>query len=740
MLCSHEAAAAPMIVGQRIRRPDALDKVKGSALYIEDVAVAGALVAGVLRSPHAHARITRLDVFAARNLAGVQAVLTAADIPGKNLIPMIQSDWPVLAEGVVRHVGEAVALVAAEDREALAAALAAIKVEYEKLPPRLDMEEALAAGEILAQWKVRRGEAEVALARPDLVVVEGTYHTPYQEHAYIETNGMVAIPEGPGVVVHGSMQCPFYVQKAVASALGCDLSHARIVQTVTGGGFGGKEDAPSAPGAQVALLARATGRPVRLILTREEDMAVMSKRHPGRIRMRTAATRDGHLVACEVDYLLDGGAYATLSPVVLFRGTVHACGPYRVPNVKVDARAVRTNTVPSGAFRGFGEPQVVFACESQMDRLAERLEMDPLALRRINALRPGDETITGHKLTTSVGFEEVLDKVAEASDWAKKRESFRGHSALVRRGIGLAACYYGVGLGAMGKHLNPAGANVVVAADGSVTVAVGTTEIGQGMITVLSQITAEALGCPVELVKVMDPDTSRVPDSGPTVASRTTVMSGNAIRDAAAKIRAAMEPVIADSGLSWREAVHLCVTRQVGLAAHGWSVPPTTTFDLETGQGEAYICYSWSANVVEVEVDMETGETRVTKVWSAHDTGRVINPTTGEGQVEGGVLQGLGYALVEEHALRDGRILNDQFSTYIIPTTLDTPEIKAILVEHEFSWGPFGAKGLGETPIIAVAPAVTAAIHHAAGVRLDRIPATPERVWAALRARSAPRG
>jgi CO/xanthine dehydrogenase Mo-binding subunit len=405
--------------------------------------------------------------------------------------------------------------------------------------------------------------------------------------------------------------------------------------------------------------------------------------------------------------------------------------------VKVDARAVRTNTVPSGAFRGFGEPQVVFACESQMDRLAERLEMDPLALRRINALRPGDETITGHKLTTSVGFEEVLDKVAEASDWAKKRESFRGHSALVRRGIGLAACYYGVGLGAMGKHLNPAGASVVVAADGSVTVAVGTTEIGQGMIMVLSQIAAEALGCPVEAVRVVEPDTSRVPDSGPTVASRTTVMSGNAIRDAAAKIRAAMEPVVADSGLGWRQAVALCVQKQVGLAAHGWAVPPATTFDLATGQGEAYICYSFSANVVEVEVDEETGQTRVLAVHSGHDTGKVINPTTGEGQVEGGVVQGLGWALVEEHVLKDGRILNDQFSTYIIPTPLDVPEIRAILVEHPYTWGPYGAKGLGETPIIAVAPAVTAAIHHAVGVRLNEIPATPERVWAALEAKKA---
>jgi CO/xanthine dehydrogenase Mo-binding subunit len=530
------------------------------------------------------------------------------------------------------------------------------------------------------------------------------------------------------------MQCPFYVQKAVASALGCDLARARIVQTVTGGGFGGKEDAPSAPGAQVALLAHATGRPVRLILSREEDMAVMSKRHPGRVHMRTAATPDGQLVAAEVDYLLDGGAYATLSPVVLFRGTVHACGPYRVPHVKVDARVVRTHKVPCGAFRGFGEPQVVFACESQMDVLAERLGMDPLMLRLKNALSEGDETVTGHKLSASVGFGDVLDRVAASSEWSRKRTEYAKDSGPLRRGIGLAACYYGVGLGAMGKHLNPAGASVVVAADGSVTVAVGTTEIGQGMITVLSQITAEALGCPVELVRVVEPDTSRVPDSGPTVASRTTVMSGNAIRDAAAKIRAAMEPVIADSGVDWRQAVALCVQKQVGLAAHGWAVPPATTFNVETGQGDAYICYTFSANVVEVEVDTETGQTRVLAVHSGHDTGKVINPTTGEGQVEGGVVQGLGYALVEEHTLKDGRIVNDQFSTYIIPTPLDVPEIRSILVEHPYPWGPYGAKGLGETPIIAVAPAVTAAIRHAAGVRLNEIPATPERVWAALEA------
>jgi CO/xanthine dehydrogenase Mo-binding subunit len=727
-----------MIVGQRVRRPDAPDKVKGSALYVEDLAFGGSLLAGVLRSPHPHARITHLDVSAARSIPGVRAALTARDIPGQNLIPLIQPDWPVLAGEYVRHVGEAVALVAAESREALRQALEAITVAYEPLVATLDMEAALAAGEVMAHWKIRRGEASVAMSRSDLVVVEGTYHTPYQEHAYIEPNGVIALPDATGgIVVYGSLQCPFYAQKAVASVLGWDLNRVRIIQAVTGGGFGGKEDAPSVPAAQAALLAVATGRPVRLVLSREEDMAVTSKRHPARIRCRTGATQDGFLFAAEVDYLLDGGAYATLSPVVLFRGTVHACGPYRVPNVRVDARVVRTHKVPCGAFRGFGEPQVVFACESQMDLLAERLGMDPLELRRRNALDVGEETVTGQKLTASVGLKEVLNRVAESSDWARRRKAYAGDKGPVRRGIGLAACYYGVGLGAMGRHLNPAGASVVVAADGSVTVAVGTTEIGQGMITVLSQITATALGCPLELVRIVEADTSRVPDSGPTGASRTTVMSGNAIRDAAAKIRAAMDPVVADHGLAWRAAVHACVKKQVGLAAHGWSVPPETTFDPVTGQGEPYSSYSFSANVVEVEVDTDTGETRVIRVHSGHDAGRVVNPTTGEGQVEGGVVQGLGYALLEEHLLKDGRILNDQFSTYILPTPLDVPEIRALFVEHTSPEGPYGAKGLGETPIIAIAPAVTAAIANAAGVRLREIPATPERVFLALRGQAA---
>lgn len=639
----------------------------------------------------------------------------------------------MLAETEVNHVGEGIALVAAESREAVEAALAAIEIEYEPLPAVLAMEEAFDKQQFITHWKIRRGDVKAAFAQAD-VIIENTYRTPYQEHAYIEPNGMIAEPDGMGgVTVHGSLQCPFYVQKAVAAVLGFGLNQARVVQTVTGGGFGGKEDAPSVPGAMVALLAVKTRRPVKLMFTREDDMAVMSKRHPGIIKYRTALKRTGKLLGVEVVYILDGGAYATLSPAVLWRGINHAAGPYRCANAHVDAYAVRTNKVPCGAFRGFGEPQIVFAAESQMDMAAEALRMDPVELRMKNALDTNDETITGHKLTSSVGLKEVIEKVVRASDWENKRRSYGRETGRVRRGIGVAACYYGVGLGSLGKFLNPAGADVVVSMDGTVTLAVGTTEIGQGMITVLAQIAAETLGCPLEHVRVMPPDTNRVPDSGPTVASRTTIMSGNAVREACLKIRDHMKTVVHGTSLPWPEQVRLCVENQIHLAAQGWAVPPKTTYDPETGQGEVYITYSFSANVVEVEVDMDTGEVRATRIYTGHDVGKVINPTTGEGQIEGGAIQGLGYGLVEEHATQGGRILNNQFSTYIIPTPMDTPEIVPIIVEQEYPWGPYGAKGLGETPIIAVAPAVTNAIAQAAGVRLFEIPATPERVWQGLR-------
>jgi CO/xanthine dehydrogenase Mo-binding subunit len=697
--------------------------------------VAGVLEAGVLRSPHPHARIVSLDVSRARAVPGAVAVLTAKDIPGKNLLPLIQADWPALAEEYVRHVGEGVALVAAESRLSLDEALRAIEVEYETLDALLDMEGALKTGEIMAHWKVRRGEAAVALTRGDLIVVEGVYRTPYQEQATLEPNGVVAEPDGGGgIVVRGAFESPFPVRRAVASVLGRDLNAVRVVQAVTGGGFGAKDDAASAPAAQAALLSAVCGRPVRLLLSRQEEMTTTSKRHPARVRVRTGATREGHLIAAEVDILLDGGAYATLTPLVLSEAAIHACGPYRVPNVRVDAKAVRTHKIPCGVFRGSGGIQVAFAFESQMDLLAERLGLDAFELRRRNALAVGDETITGQKLVGSVGFREVLDQVQATSEWTAKRAVFSGDSGVVRRGIGVAASYTGIGLGPAGRHLgSAAGASIVVSPDGSVTVAVGTADTGQGEATSLAQIAADALRCPFEQVRVIEADTSRVPECGPATGSRTTLVNGNAVRDAASRIRGAIESVLGETSLPWRQAVVLAVQKRAGLAALGWAIPPEPSFDLATGQGDAHMCYVFSACVAEVEVDTLTGETRVLRVTSGHDVGRVVNPTSAEGQVEGGVVQGLGFALLEEHALEDGHIRNDDLSTYLLPTTLDAPEIRAVFVENPYAWGPSGAKGLADAPPVAVAPAITAAITHASSVRITELPATAERLWTALR-------
>jgi CO/xanthine dehydrogenase Mo-binding subunit len=731
-----------MSIGDRVQRLDAPDKVKGTALFVRDRAVSGVLEAGVLRSPHPHARILRLDVSGVRAMPGVRAVLTAHDVPGRNIVPLVQTDWPVLANEYVRHIGEPIALVAGESGAAVTAALGAIEVDYEPLSAHVDMDRALASGEVIGHWKVRRGEAALALGRSDLVVVDEVYHVPAQAHATLEPNGVLARPDGAGgLLIEGAIESPFAVRQAVAAVLGYDANRVRVVQTVTGGGFGSKEEAAISASVQAALLASETGRPVRLVLSRSEEMAATPKRHPARIHVRVGATAEGHLIGAEVDILLDGGAYATLTPLVLFQSAAHACGPYRVPNVRVDARAVRTHRMPSGAFRGTGAAEAAFAFESQLDVLAERLKMDPLELRRKNALRPGDETITGQRLETSVGLIEVLDEVEQASDWAAKRSLYSRDGGVVRRGIGMAASYNGIGLGPLGRSLQPgAGASIVVAPDGSVTVAVGATDTGQGEATVFAQIAAEALGCPIESVRLIDTDTSRAPDGGPAQGSRATVVTGAAIREAARKVRGAMEEAGGDGGLPWRESVALCGQKHVGLAAHGWAVPPEPTFDLATGQGDAYPAYTFSACVVEVEVDTATGETRVVRATSGHDVGRVLNPSAAEGQVEGGVVLGLGQALIEEHR-GDGLGIHGGFTGYAIPTSLDAPEVRSLFVEHSHPWGPWGAKGLSDAPSIAAVPAALAAVAQATGVRLRTLPATPERILAALRENGgAPRG
>ena len=530
------------VVGKRVIRSEAADRVQGAGLFTDDYKYHGMLHAAVVRSPIARGEIKKISLESILKLDGVKGVFTYKDIPGKNCIPIVIDDQPFLAEKFVNYISEPIGVVVADDRRSARAAAKKIGLNIKPLTPLLDPLEArnhpdihlFGNDNIFKQMRIIRGNAAIAFKGCD-VIIENDYRTPYQEHAYIEPQAMIAIPYPDGSIeIRGSMQCPFYVRKAITSILGLPESKVRVIQCATGGAFGGKEDVPSLLACQVALPAWKLGRPVKLVYDRSEDMISTSKRHPAWVHYKSGATKDGILRAVDAEYVIDGGAYATLSAVVLFRGTAHSVGPYRCENVNVKTYAVATNKVPTGAFRGFGSPQILFAVESQMDQLAERIGISPLAIRKRNILRLGDTTVTGQKLENSVGLEETLEKVVQVSGWSPKSPKENGV------GYGLSTIYYGVGLGAGGKVLARTGARVIFHADGSALFSVGTTEIGQGMTTVLSQITADELGLPFKSVAMLPTDTSRVPDSGPTVASRSTLMSGNALKDACIKIKSVL--------------------------------------------------------------------------------------------------------------------------------------------------------------------------------------------------------
>ncbi|MEW5692845.1 MAG: xanthine dehydrogenase family protein molybdopterin-binding subunit [Candidatus Hydrogenedentota bacterium] len=750
-----------MAIGDSVIRKDAYEKVTGKSLYAADIKIHGMLYGGVVRSPYSASKIIKIDKNKALKIPGVVCVLTYEDIPGKNVVPLIKMDLPVLADKEARFAGEAVALVAATTIDALEQGIMNVEVSYKEIEPVIVPEEALKPksrivnphfeNNIISEYRIIKGkEIEDAFSECDYIV-EDRYETPHQEHSYLEPQGMVAIPHPDGTMeVQGSMQCPFYVLDAVASVLSLPRAKVRIIQACVGGAFGGKEDVPSIVAAHTALLAYHTQKPMQIIYSRQEDMESTSKRHPGIIKYKSGIKKDGTLHAVKVEYILNGGAYATLSPVVMWRGNVHSVGPYRCPNVYVHTRAVCTNTVPNGAFRGFGTPQVIFAIESQMDRLAFKAGLSPLEIRLKNGLKIGDETATGHKLTESVGFIDTLKAASLEMDYEKKFEGYKSQNGRIRKGIGIGALIYGVGLGAGGKHLEKAGAFIQIHKDGSVQVAVGHTEMGQGFLTVVAQITAEALGVDYDRVHILPIDTSRVPDSGPTVASRATFISGKAILDAAAAMKERIftqaakllntkpENIEAKNGeiylksdntqkISYDKVISECFANKIHLAASGWSEMSNTSYNMENGQGDAYFCYTFATNIAEVSVDMETGEVEVLKIASAYDL-KPVNYQLTEGQIEGGVTQGLGYALMEGHLLKNGVIQNKDFSTYLIPTSKDVPKIKPIIIPNEYSMGPFGIKGFGETPLMAVAPAIVNAIYNATGKRITILPVTPEKI------------
>ncbi|HEX6049804.1 MAG TPA: molybdopterin cofactor-binding domain-containing protein, partial [Gemmatimonadaceae bacterium] len=488
------------------------------------------------------------------------------------------------------------------------------------------------------------------------------------------------------------------------------VSHVRVVQTETGGGFGGKEEFPSAIAAHAALLALKSGRPVKLIYDRAEDMVATTKRHPSIVRHRTGVTRDGRIVAMDIDVLLDGGAYVTLSPVVLSRGTIHAAGPYRCDHTRIVGRAVMTNTPPNGAFRGFGAPQTQFAMEVHMDRIADALGMDPVHLRELNALRPGDTTATGQRLGDDCSALETLRRAVKRSRYHEKRAA-----AAPRRGVGVSLFYHGSGFTGSGE-LRLASRAAVELTERGVRVLTSSTEIGQGTRTMHAQIVADALGVPYDDVDVAQPDTSRVPDSGPTVASRTCMVVGGILQRAATDLRSrigAMSP-----------AEYFRTYGPLRVEAE-YEQPDWIQWDDDTYRGDAYATYGWGCNVAEIEVDPVTFEVRPTRLTVVVDVGKAIHPALAIGQIEGGTAQAIGYALLEHVVMRDGAMANAQLTNYTIPTTLDTPPIDVSLVENPYPGGPFGAKGLGELPMDGPAPALVNAIRHV-GFDVREIPALPE--------------
>ena len=700
------------VVGLGVPRVDGPAKVGGTARYVDDLVFPGMLYARTIRTSIPRGRLhgVRLDF----DPAGF-TVVDWHDIPGRNCITHVTDDQPCLVQDEIRHVAEPVLLLAHEDRDALWSAH--VELTEERLEPMLDP---MLATQVHKHILISSGDVERALRASDLVI-EGEYRTGAQEHVYIEPNGIIAVPEANGgVTIHGSLQCPYYVHHALTTLLGLPAELVRVVQSENGGGFGGKEDYPSVIAGHAALLALKAKRPVKLIYDRAEDMLATTKRHPSIVRHRTGVNRNGRLIAMAIEVVLDGGAYVTLSPVVLSRACLHAQGAYRCPNVRVDGRAVMTNTPPNGAFRGFGAPQTQFAVEAHMDRIADALGMDPAKLRLQNVLRTGDRTATGQVLADSTA-EIVLREAIKRSGWKRKRVAWTG----TNRGIGLALFRHGAGFTGAGED-RLSSRCMLTTTESGVRIRVASTEIGQGTCTVLSQIVADALQVPFDQVQFSVPDTADVPDSGPTVASRTVMVVGRILERAARELRQQLGDVSpADHFARFGET---SVTKQ-------YQQPPGLVWDEENYRGDAYGTYSWGCDVAEVTYDPVTYAVRVTKLTAVHEFGRPINPVLARGQIEGGSAQGVGWALLEDVVMKDGAMANAQLTNYLIPTTLDTPRFDAVIIENPYAHGAFGAKGVGELPMNGPGPAIVNALRHI-GLDLRHVPATPERVMEAARARA----
>jgi CO/xanthine dehydrogenase Mo-binding subunit len=726
-------------VGHSIPRKEGRAKVTGQARYVDDLTLPGMLYGTTVRSTVPRGTIRRIVY--GRDIPWDEfTIVTAADIPGANVVTLLTDDQPYLADQEVNHAEEPVVLLAHPDRYLLERARQAVAIDVDPLPAVYTIDDALKArtviwgdDNIFKTYDVRRGDVDAAWASADLIV-EGTYETGAQEQLYIEPQGMLAVVDPPeGITVWGSMQCPYYINRALARLFGLSADKIRVVQMETGGGFGGKEEYPSIIAGHAALLAWKSGRPVKLVYDRAEDMAATTKRHPSRTRHRTGVTKDGRLVAMDIDFVIDGGAYCTLSPVVLSRGTIHAAGPYHCPNVRIRGRAVATSAPPHGAFRGFGAPQSLFALERQMDRVAAALGLPADELRRRNFIQSGQTSAVGQVMREPVTMPAILDRALALAHYHEKRGLFAEHNArsVVKKGIGFAAFMHGAGFTGSGEAHLASRVTVEATSGGRVRVLTANTEIGQGTNTIFSQIAADALGLDPSMVDVAQPDTSVVPDSGPTVASRTCMVVGKLVESAALAIRGMLEEAgLCDGGYSPEKFAPACrqyITQFNYLRATAqYRAPQDLKWDDDLYQGDAYGSYAWAVYVAEVSVDTRTCEVRVDDFVAVQEVGKVINPVLATGQIEGGIAQGIGWALSEQVTWREGRMLNAQMTNYIMPTSADLPPIHVYFDEVPYGGGPAGAKGIGELPMDGPAPAIVNAVEQAVGVPLSRVPLTPE--------------
>lgn len=749
-----------------VKRVDAYEKVTGRAKYADDLVFDRQIHAAPLFAEYPSAKILDINIEDAKSFPGVIDIITANDIPGNKFVGGIEKDMPVMAIDQTRYSGDVVAVVAAETPQIAREATKLIKVEYSPMTAVLSVEEALAKNaplihekrkdNVVASFCVRHGDVKKGYKASD-TTIEGEFKTSFIEHAYLESECCIAVPEPDGsITVYGGMQHPFTTRRFVASALSYPLNRVRIIQTTLGGGFGGRDDTISAICARAAILAKRNNRPVKITYTREESIRESYKRHPFHLKYKAGISSDGKFQAMDVDITADSGAYCSMSPFVIWRPTVQCTGPYIVPNVRCDTKAVYTNNTFTGAMRGFGSPQHVFACESFIDMCAQKVGMDPYKFRKLNFFKQGSITHTGQKLDQhKVSIEEVTDKTLTKIGWKnkfKKCSHGKPNSDGFLYGIGFATSYRGVSLGAEGNDFCSAIVNIQP--DSSVLLEVGVSENGQGLKTVMVHILAGELGIDDDQIRFIDTDTSSIPDGGPTVASRGTIVGGNAVVDAAKKIKEMMRPILKDligasrreyiyknsrihnlqnkKSVSFKDVVAACHNKKIYLHALGVFSGPKVHWEEETGQGDAYFTYVYGCQACELTVNPKTGKVSVTKVVAAHEVGKTINPQMAAGQIFGGIIMGMGFALSEEIKHKDGVIQNLNFNTYKISRSIDVPEMTAILVENPDPQGPWGAKSLGEPTNELMGAAVANAIFYATGRRFFETPITADKIKTVL--------